>query len=67
MSVETNEPFLRSLAALGGGKFAPKSGEIFARPTQPTMQRRELTDDFLIASLLLLPLDIWLRRRTWRR
>ena len=67
LSTETNEPLLRSLATLGGGKFAPTPGEVFARPTQPTMQHRELTDDFLIAALLLLPLDIWLRRRTWSR
>ena len=66
LSTETNEPLLRSLATLGGGKFAPKPDEIFARPTQSSTQRRELTDDFLIAALLLLPLDIWLRRRTWR-
>ncbi len=66
LSTETNEPLLRSLAALGGGKFAPQPEEIFARPAQSSMQRRDLADDFLIAALLLLPLDIWLRRRTWR-
>ena len=66
LSTEPNEALLRSLAALGSGKFAPKPEEIFARPAQSSMQRRDLTDDFLIVALLLLPLDIWLRRRTWR-
>ena len=66
LSTGTNETALRSLAALGGGKFAPAPADIFARPAKPSMQRRELADDFLIAALLLLPLDIWLRRRTWR-
>ncbi len=66
LSSETNEPLLRSLAGIGGGKFAPTPAEIFARPTQASKQHRELTNDFLIAALLLLPLDIWLRRRSWR-
>ncbi len=66
LSTETNEPLLRSLAAQGSGKFAPKPEEIFARPTHSSKQHRDLSDDFLIAALILLPLDIWLRRRTWR-
>ena len=66
LSTETNELLLRSLAALSGGKFAPLPAEVFARPTQSSKQHRELTNDFLIAALLLLPLDIWLRRRSWR-
>ena len=66
LTTETNERLLRSLASLGGGKFAPAPAEIFARPPHSSMQRRDLTNDFLIAALLLLPLDIWLRRRTWR-
>jgi len=66
LSSETNEPLLRSLASLGNGRFAPAPAEIFASPRQSSMQRRDLTNDFLIAALLLLPLDIWLRRRTWR-
>jgi uncharacterized membrane protein len=65
LSTETNETLLRSLAAQGG-KYAPKPAEVFERPTQASQQHRELTDDFLIAALVLLPLDIWLRRRTWR-
>jgi uncharacterized membrane protein len=65
LSTDTNEALLRSLAAQGG-KYAPKPAEVFARPTQASKQHRELTDDFLIAALILLPLDIWLRRRTWR-
>ena len=32
-----------------------------------TEKLRELTDAFLIAALILLPFDIWMRRRTWRK
>ncbi len=66
LSTETNELLLRSLAALGRGRYAPTPAEIFARPTKSSRQHRDLTDCFLIAALVLLPLDIWLRRRTWR-
>lgn len=66
LQADTNETFLRTLASLGGGKFAPKPAEIFAAPSIASHQHRDLTNDFLIAALMLLPLDIWLRRRTWR-
>lgn len=66
LRTETNESFLRTLASLGRGKFTPSPAEIFARPQVATRTYRDLTNDFLIAALLLLPLDIWLRRRTWR-
>lgn len=65
LSTETNEPFLRRLAEIGGGKFAPESGEIFAPPRQKNSRRFDLTKYFLSLALLLFPLDIWLRRRTW--
>ena len=66
LRTETNEPLLRTLAAIGRGKFAPSPAEVFARPKVSVPQRRELTDYFLIGALILLPMDIWLRRRAWR-
>ncbi|MEO6742078.1 MAG: hypothetical protein ABIP20_17680, partial [Chthoniobacteraceae bacterium] len=60
----TNETPLRELAAAGHGKFDPKPGEIFARAEYPARRRRELTNWFLIAALALVPIDIFLRRRT---
>ncbi len=63
---EVNEPLLRTLASMGQGKYAPSPTEIFAPPTTVTRTHLDLTDYFLEAALLLLPLDIWLRRRTWR-
>jgi uncharacterized membrane protein len=66
LTTETNEPLLRSLASAGGGKFAPRAGDVFARPQSAVRQPRELTDYLLISALILLPLDILLRRRTWR-
>jgi len=66
LRTETDETLLRTLAAQGRGKFAPSPSEIFARPQTATQQQRDLTNYFLIAALCLLPLDIWLRRRSWR-
>jgi uncharacterized membrane protein len=66
LRTETDEPFLRTLASLGRGKFTPSPAEVFARPQIATSTHRDLTNQFLIAALILLPLDIWLRRRTWR-
>jgi len=66
LRTETDETFLRSLASQGRGKFAPSPSEIFARPQIAAQQQRDLTNYFLIAALFLLPLDIWLRRRSWR-
>ena len=66
LTSETNESFLRQLAKLGGGKFAPTAAEIFARPQRATMHRRDLSPWLLAAALALFPLDIWLRRRSWR-
>ena len=67
LRTETNEPLLRTLATLGRGKVLT----LARRNLHPPAGRRlrstaNLTNDFLIAALLLLPLDIWLRRRTWR-
>jgi uncharacterized membrane protein len=65
LRTEVDEPLLRELAAIGGGKYDPTPPEIYARPERGSRRRRELADYFLIAALVLLPLDIWLRRRTW--
>ena len=67
LSTETNEPLLRSLADLAHGKFEPTPAEIFARPEITASQRKDITDALLMAALTLLPLDIWMRRRQWRR
>lgn len=66
LTSETNEPLLRRLAETAHGKFEPAPREIFERPPRQSPSRRDLTDDFLIAALVLFPIDIWLRRRTWR-
>ena len=66
LRTDVNESLLQTLASLGGGKFAPTPAEVFARPATIARTHRDLTDYFLEAALLLLPLDIWLRRRTWR-
>lgn len=66
LRTDANEPLLHSLASLGRGKFSPSPAEVFARPAAAARTHMELTNYFLEAALLLLPLDIWLRRRTWR-
>ncbi len=66
LATGTNEVLLREIAAAGRGRFDPKPSEIFERPERPSQRRRELTNWFLIAALALLPVDIFLRRRTWR-
>ncbi len=63
---DTNEKTLREIAAAGRGKFDPKPAEVFARPERIALRRRDLTNWFLMAALALLPVDIFLRRRTWR-
>jgi hypothetical protein len=66
LRTDVNESLLHTLASLGRGKFAPSPAEVFARPAVAARNHRELTNYFLELALLLLPLDIWLRRRTWR-
>ncbi len=63
----TDEAALRSLARIGHGKFDPQPEEIFARPAEKIPQWLDLTNPLLAAALLLLPLDIYLRRREWKR
>jgi hypothetical protein len=65
LATDTNETLMRKLADLTGGAFAPTIADIWKRPEAPTWQRRDLTNWFLMAALALLPIDIWLRRRTW--
>jgi Ca-activated chloride channel homolog len=67
LSTETDEPLLRTLAEIGGGRFAAAAEDVFAAPERATPLRRDLSDALLIAALALLPLDIWLRRRSWSR
>ena len=63
----TNEDFLRALASATHGRFAPTPAEIFAPPARFSPRQRDLTNYFLAAALLLLPIDIFLRRRTWKQ
>jgi uncharacterized membrane protein len=66
LTTETNGTLLRQIATLGGGKFSPTPAEILTRPPRATMHRRDLAPWLLAAALALFPLDIWLRRRSWR-
>ena len=66
LTTDTNEPLLRQLAEIGGGKFSPAPSEVFARAATRNDRRRDITDWLLIAALALMPVDIWLRRRTWK-
>ena len=58
----TNEPLLRSI----GTRFDPQPSEVFTPSARQTPRRTDLSNYFLIAALSLLPLDIFLRRRTWK-
>ena len=63
----TDEDTLRAVARAGHGRFAPAAAEIFSAPARGTLRGLDLTDYFLALALFLLPLDIFLRRRTWRQ
>ncbi len=63
----TDEVFLRAVASAGAGRFDPPGADVFAPPTRFSVRKVDLTNDFLAAALLLLPLDIFLRRRTWKQ
>lgn len=67
LATDTNEPALREIAQAGRGKFAPSPGEVFASPATMGLRPRDLTNWLLIAALALMPVDIYLRRRNWRR
>ena len=63
----TDEAALRGIAAAGGGVYSPGPERIFASPGRFSVRREDITNYFLAATLFLLPLDIFLRRRTWRQ
>lgn len=63
----TDEQGLRELAKAGGGVYDPKPSAVFAPPGRTVAQWRDLSNALLMAALLLLPLDIYLRRREWAR
>ena len=58
----TDEASLRRWAETAGGWFDPKPEAVFERPKTGARRTTDLTGAFLIAALLLLPLDVWLRR-----
>lgn len=65
LSFETNEALLKEVAGLAGGQFAPAGSAAFAPSTRTAQQPFELSGWLLAAAALLLPLDIYLRRRSW--
>ncbi len=64
LSSATNDALLRQIASSAGVGYDPNPTAVWTPPTKLTSQRRELTDWFLIAALALIPLDIYLRRRS---
>ena len=66
LSTDTNESALREIAAAAGGKYAPSPQEVFDHSGQTISRPRDLTNWLLIAALCLMPIDIYLRRRTWK-
>ncbi|MEQ1861822.1 MAG: VWA domain-containing protein [Chthoniobacteraceae bacterium] len=63
LDTTTNDELLRQLAASAGGAFDPLPADVWTAPAIAAVQRRELTDWFLIIALALIPVDIFLRRR----
>lgn len=61
----TDETALRELATAAGGTYDPKPEAAFAAPGRSVPQWHDLANPLLIVALLLLPLDIYLRRREW--
>lgn len=61
----TNEAALREIAAAGGGRAGATPAQIFAAPAIGGVRRVDLTNYFLALALVLLPIDIYLRRRAW--
>ena len=66
LRTDTDEAALRAMARAGHGRFAPKAEEIFDAPATEGVRPVDFTNYFLAFALLLLPLDIFLRRRTWK-
>ena len=67
LHLDTDEANLRAIATAGHGVFAPAPAAVFTPPTLISARREDLTNFFLAAALLLLPIDIFLRRRAWRQ
>ncbi len=67
LRTDLNEDFLRALAVAGHGRYGPTAADVFAPPEHFSTRRLDLTNYFLAAAVLLLPIDIFLRRRTWKQ
>ncbi len=67
LRTDTDEDALRAIARAGHGRYAPAGAEVFAAPAQEATRSQDLSHYFLALALLLLPLDIFLRRRTWKQ
>lgn len=65
LSNDTDEAALKTLAEAASGTFTPAPERIFAPPEHGIRRYRDLTPFFLGLALLLFPIDIWLRRKTW--
>ncbi len=66
LRLETDEAALRAIAAANHGKFTPEPASVFAPPERLSVRREDLTNFFLAAALLLMPIDIFIRRRAWK-
>jgi uncharacterized membrane protein len=66
LTTDTNEKLLRAIAEAGRGQFDPKPEGVFAASAVSAKTVRDVSDYLLMAVLCLIPLDIWLRRRSWR-
>ena len=58
---------MQKLSALTSGKFHPQPEEVFRPAVRAAKTRRDLAPFLLGLALILWPLDIWLRRRDWKR
>ncbi len=58
-------PVLGRLAAAGGGKFNPAPADVFRPTGRAVTTSMDLSIYLLAIALVLIPIDIWLRRRNW--
>jgi Ca-activated chloride channel family protein len=63
--IDADEPRLREIARAGGGRFDPPAEDVFSAAKVNGERREDLSNYFLILALVLIPLDIFLRRRAW--
>ncbi len=61
----TDEAALKNWSEAAGGRFNPPPEAVFAPPEHGVRRYNNLAPWLLGAAILLLPLDIWLRRRSW--